>query len=194
MKLTAPLVGALFLVGFSVLADPAVIIRERAKDLRNQNNANQGVPTPAQPQPGQPAVTPPAPAGPTLSPALVRFNTQLTAIRAEAPASADQQQKLAQELLQAPQGGKPSLATASKLATDIAAAFAEKPLPAPSRARLVQELDAVLNPAKYPQAKVDGILKDIQAMFQDNGLARMKAFAIAEDVRRIAEEVRKGGA
>ena len=58
----------------------------------------------------------------------------------------------------------------------------------------MQELDAVLNPAKYPQAKLEGIIRDVQAIFQENGLARMKAVAIADDVKAIAAEIQKGGA
>jgi hypothetical protein len=192
MKITSAVLGSVFLISFYTQADPAVIIRERAKELSNQNNVRQGVAPPIQPQSAQPAATP-APAGPTISPSLLRFSTELTALPVDAPASADQKQKLAQDIMLAAQGPKPSFASASKLASDVSAAFAEKPLTSASRARFVQELDAVLNPAKYPQAKLDGIIKDVQAIFQDNGLARMKALAIAEDVKTIAAEIQKGG-
>jgi hypothetical protein len=173
-------------------ADPGVIIRERAKELSNQNNVRQGVAPPT--QSAQPAVTPNGPAAPTISPALMRFNTEVATIKGDGVVTADQQQKLAQDLLAAAQGAKPSLKTANKLAADVSAAFAEKPLSATSRARFVQELDAVLNPAKYPQARLDGIIKDIQAIFQENGLARVKAVAIANDVQNVANEIQKGGA
>ena len=179
---------------FWAQADPAVIIRERAKQLSNQNNASQGVTSPAQPPPAQPAVAPAVQQGPTLSPSLLRFNTELTAIRVESPATADQKDKLTQDLLQAALGPKPSLASVAKLAADVAAAFADKPLPAASRTRFVRELDAVLNPAKYPQAKLDGILKDVQNLFQENGLSVMKALGIADDLKMVAQEIQKGGA
>ena len=172
-------------------ADPAVIIRERAKELSNQNNVRQGVAAPTQPT--QPTANANAPVGPTLSPALLRFNTEINTIRADSQLTAEQKHKLAQDIVLGAQGPKPSLVSASKLATDVAAAFAEKPLSATSRARFVQELDAVLNPGKYPLAKLDGILRDIQAIFQENGLTRMKALAIADDVKAIAAEIQKGG-
>jgi hypothetical protein len=191
MRNTSALLGAIALAAACAYADPAVIIRERAKELSNQNNVRQGV-APATQSP-QPTVAPNAPAPPALSPALMRFNTEVSAIKADAVTSADQQQKLAQELLAAAQGPKPSLKIASKLVADISAAFAEKPLSAASRARFVQELDAVLNPGKYPQARLEGIIKDIQAIFQDNGLARVKAVAIANDVQAISSEIQKGG-
>jgi hypothetical protein len=191
MRIIFIVFSALGLVSISAQADPAVIIRERAKELSNQNNVRQGVASPTQPALSTP--TPSAPAGPTLSPALLRFNTEIAAIRADAQVTPDQKQKLAQDLIVSAQGAKPSLVSTSKLAADLSAAFTEKPLSAISRARFVQELDAVLNPAKYPQAKLDGIIRDVQAIFQENGLARMKAMAIADDVKAIAAEIQKGG-
>jgi hypothetical protein len=179
------------LVSAGAQADPGVIIRERAKELSNQNNVRQGVAPPT--QPAQPTPLPAAPPGPTLSPALLRFNTEIAGIQANAPVTPQQKQKLTQDLLVGAQGAKPSSVSAAKLADDVSAAFAEKPLSATSRARFVQELDAVLNPSKYPQAKLDGILRDVQAIFQENGLSRMKALAIADDVKAIAAEIQKGG-
>jgi hypothetical protein len=190
MRITFAFLGTIALASVWAHADPSVIIRERAKELRDQNNVRQGVASPTQPV--QPAVAPNAPLGPTLSPALVRFNTDLVAIPVDAAVTDDQKQKLAQELVGAAQGPKPPYALALKLATDVSAAFAEKPLSASSRARFVQELDAVLNPNKYPQAKLDGILRDVQAIFQENGLARMKAMAIADDVKAISVAIQKG--
>ena len=184
--------GAVTLITTGALADPSVIIRERAKELSNQNNVRQGVGSPIQPT-TRPGMSPAAPAGPTISPALQRFNVEISTIHADASVTAEQKQKLAQDLLASPQGGRFSLAAAAKLANDLSAAFIEKPLSPASRARFVQELDAVFNPGKYPQAKVEGILKDIQAIFQDNGLARVKAVAIAEDVRAISAEIQRGG-
>jgi len=178
--------GMLFSV--NALAGPETIIKERAKELSNQNNVRQGVAPPT-----QPALAPNAPAPPTLTPALTRFQTELAGLATGTPATPDQKQKLTQDLLLTPQGAKPSRALLARLTEDLSAAFNEKPLSAASRARLVQELDAVLNPGKYPQAKLDGIFKDIQAIFQDNGLSRSKAVAIAEDVKAISDQIQRGG-
>ena len=167
-----------------------VIVKERAKTLRDQNNARQGVsPT----QPSLPAAVATSPAAPGLSPSLVQFQTELAGIKAESQVAADQQAKLSRELLAAAQGQKPSTALVNKLVADLTAAFSEKPLPASSRGRFMVELDAVLNPAKYPQAKLDGIFRDMQAMFQENGLAQTKAEAIAADVKAISDELRSVG-
>ena len=192
MRITLAVLGATILSSTLLHADPGVIIRERAKELRDQNNVRQGVAAPT--QPNQPAASvSTAPAAPTLSAGLLRFNTEINTIKTDSTVTPEQQQKLTQDLVAGAQGPKPSLATASRLAADVSAAFTEKPLSPASRARFVQELDAVFNPSKYPMAKLEGILKDIQAIFQENGLARSKALVIANDVKAISDEIQKGG-
>ena len=191
MKSTFACVGAALLLAYSALAGPDYIIKQRAKELSNENNVRQGVAPPT--QPAQPAPTPGQPTAPTLTPALARFQTDLGAINAGSQISADQKQKLAQQLVAGALAAKPALATASKFADHLASASAEKPLPATSRERLVQELDAVLNPGKYPQAKLEGIFSDIQAIFQENGLNRMKAVALADSVKAMSAEIQQGG-
>jgi hypothetical protein len=184
----ALLVAAAFFT-FNLQAGPETIVRERAKELRDQNNVRQGVPPPTQPQPATPgtAATMPQP-----SPALGTFQIDLGAIKAEP--TVDQKQKLTADILTVAQGAKPSAATAGKFAEAVAAAVAEKQLPPDRRARLAQEMDAVLNPGKYPQAKLDGIFNDVQAIFQDNGLHRTKAVAISDALKAMSTEVRNGGA
>lgn len=192
MKSTFPWAGAALLLASSALAGPDYIIKQRAKELSNENNVRQGVAPPTQPT--QPTPTPSQPAAPTLTPALAGFQTGLGTITAGAQVSAEQKQRLSQQIVASALGAKPSLATASKFTEQVTAASAEKPLSATSRARLVQELDAVLNPGKYPQAKLDGIFSDVQAIFQENGLNRMKAVALADSVKAMSWEIQRGGA
>jgi hypothetical protein len=188
MKTSPALFTVLSLALASAVAGPETIIKQRAKELRDQNNVRQGVAPPT-----QAPLTSTAPAPPTLSPSLVRFQADLGTLTTGVSVTPDQKQKMVQQLVAAPQGAKPSPKSLAKLTDDLTAAFAEKPLSATSRARLVQELDAVLNPSKYPQAKLDGIFTDIQAIFQDNGLNRNKAVIIAEDVKAISAEIQRGG-
>jgi hypothetical protein len=189
MKTILVLAGTALLLAGIAYAGPEVIIRERAKELRDQNNVRQGVAPPT--QAAQPAAAPSAPAP---SPAITRFQADLAAIKTGSPPTAEQNQKLTQDLLAAAQSAKPSPAAAKKLAEALAAAAMDKPLPATSRARLAQELDAVLNPGKYPSAKLEGIFADVQAIFQENGLLRKGAVAIADDVKAISAEIQAGGA
>ncbi|HYG34352.1 MAG TPA: hypothetical protein VEC99_06185, partial [Clostridia bacterium] len=83
MKSTLTTVGLTALLIVTSYAGPDVIIRERAKQLRDQNNARQGVPPAA--RPAQPAVAPAAPPAPTVSPSLLQFQTELTAIKLSTP-------------------------------------------------------------------------------------------------------------
>ncbi len=192
MKPILCVLGALAIFGGTVFAGPDVIIRERAKQLRDENNARQGVP-PAPRPPSPPAGGPAAPAPPAISTTLVKFQTDLAGIKPGTTASAEQKQALAKSLRDAAGSGKPSEQTTAKLVDDLTEACSTKTLPAASRARLATELDAVLNPSKYPQAKLEGIFSDIQTMFQDIGVERIKANAIVEDVKAISGDVQKGG-
>jgi hypothetical protein len=183
--IVAPIAVALLLAAVSGVGQD-VQVKQRAKELRDQNNVRQGV------MPGTPAA--PSRAAPSLSPSLVQFQKGLASIEAGSAVDAARKKQLSQELLAAAQAAKPSADTVNKLVGDLTAAYAEKPLPASSQGRLVFELDAILNPAKYPAAKPDGIIRDVQAIFQENGLARNKAAAIAEGVRALSAEVQGGEA
>ena len=182
----------MLLAGSGFGAGTDAIIKQHAKDLATQNNNRyEGAPSP---QPTQPPAMPAAPAAPTLTPSLAKFQSELGSIQAGSPASAEQQQKLTQEVLAGAQNAKPSSAAVTKLVKDLSDALADKPLTALNRARLVQGMDAVLNPGKYPQAKLEGIFALIHSMFRDNGLSESKAGAISEDVKAISAEIQRGGA
>ncbi len=189
MNNTIAVLGAMALITGTALAGPKQIIKQRAKDLRDQNNLQQGV---GQIQPTPTPSAPAAPAPPPVSVSLTHFQSTLAGIHTDSEVSAAQKEKLTQDLLAAASGAKPSQAAAAKLAEDLTAAFVQKPLPESGRAKLIRELDAVLNPGKYPQAKLEGIFADVQASFRANGLSQSKAAAIADDVKAISAEVQKG--
>lgn len=185
---------AIALAATSVLAGPEHLIKQKAKDVRDQSNARQGVPP-------RPATTPPAPAiqRPTgvqivSTPAqqsLARFQADLAAIKQGSSLDAPAKQKIISDLLGAAQSTRPGPGTADRFITSIHKAFAAKPLPATARAKLVMNIDAVLNPLKYPQAKMDAIFDDIRSIFQNNGADVVLAADIAATARLMAAEVRK---
>jgi hypothetical protein len=183
----SPALGVVLLSATSLLAGPETIIKQRAKELSNQNNVRQGVPPPTQ----APSARNAAPTPPPQSPNITHLRSELASIKAGAITD-DQKEKLAQALLAAAEtAGKPSAESVKALAGDVAAAFGQKPLSPEVLSRFVTELDAVLNPSKYPKAKLDGIIADIQAIFQANDLPRKDAAKIADDVKAVAAEVRK---
>ena len=193
MKTTFALLGVAALLGGSVFADP-IIVKQRALELRNQNNVRQGVTPPSQPaQPAQPATRPATavPATPVQQ-SIAKLRADLTAIKAGSPVTADQKQQIAKDLFAVAQGAnKPSQATAAKLADSLSAAFAEKPLADKDCTRLLSNLAAVLNPANIQSAQMQAIDADIQAIFQANGMARKDAVKIVDQVKAVAAETQR---
>jgi hypothetical protein len=191
MKRAIGLFGAATLMAGSVFAGPDAIIKQRALEIRDQNNVRQGVTPPS--QPAQPAPTPGTSVSPTpIQQSVSKLRADLTAIKANTPATAGQKQQLAKDLIAAAQGAsKPSQSTATDLANSVAAAFAEKPLADKDCSRLLSDLAAVLNPAKIQASQMQAIYADIQAIFQANGMARKDAVKIVDQVKAVAAETQK---
>ncbi len=182
MKIPLAFIAIAALSAQIVLADSSSIIKQRAKELVNENNVRQGVAPPTQ----APSAPNSAPTPPPQSPNLARLQADLAGLKADVPATAEQKQKLAQDLLAAAETGtKPSAEAANAMAEALASAFTQKPLSADNRKRLVTEIDAVLNPSKYPQAKMDGIFADVQAIFQANGLSRSDSVKVSNALKTL---------
>lgn len=173
------------LLAGQLLAQDQIAI-QRAKELVRQNNVRQGIAAPTQPPPPQA----PSAAATAQQQALAKLRGDLAAIQPNHPATAQQKQQLATDLIAVAGGAKPSMTSASKWAEDVSAACTELTLPADRRARFVQEIDAVLNPGKYPQAHMDAIFADMQAIFQADGTTRRNAVKISDDAKTLAAEAK----
>ena len=192
MKRAIVLIGAATVLAGSLFAGPDVIIKQRALELRDQNNVRQGVTPPS--QPALPATAPATstPPSPLLQQNLAKVKADLAAITPNSPVKAEQKQQLAKDLLASAQGaGKPSQTTVAPLADSLAAAFAQNALSDADRNRLVSRLAAVLNPAKIQPSQMQAIYADIQAIFQANGMARKDAVKIVDQVKAVAAETQK---
>ena len=166
----------------SAFGQADVMIKQRAKDLSNQNNARQGLP-PAYPSQSRPTAAPAQP--PPQPPSLPQLKADLAAIKAGATVTPELKQKLANDILAGAQGSKPSAASANKLADDLANAFSTKPLAGQKLDSLVQQIDALLNPSKFSQAKPQGIYDAVQTSFVQNGLEQKRATAIVDDLKAL---------
>ena len=191
MKTVLALIGAATLVAGSVFAGPDVIIKQRAKEIRDQNNVRQGVTAPS--QSAQPVTAPAVTGNPTpIQQSIAKLRADLVAIKANAPVTAEQKQQITRDLLAVAQGAnKPSQPTAAKLGNGLAAAFAEKPLADKDCSRLLSDLAAVLNPANIQPTQMQAIYADIQAIFQANGMARKEAVKIVDQVKAVGAETQK---
>jgi hypothetical protein len=190
MKPILALLGVAVLLAGDVLGQSDIIIKKRAQEIRDQNNVRQGVTPPS--QPARPAASRTTSASPTpVQQNVVKLRADLTAIKANSPAMADQKQQITKDLIALAHGAnKPSQATAAALANSLAAAFAEKPLAEKDCGRLLSDLAAVLNPANIQTAQMQAIHNDIQAIFQANGMARKEAVKILDQVKAVGAETR----
>jgi hypothetical protein len=198
MKSTFALIGVLILVVQAAFGQgAAVIIKERAKELSNQNNVRQGVASPAPAAPAAQSAAPGAPARP-LTPqeqALARLQSDLAGMKPDAPISTYQRQQFAKDLIGASQGAaKPSQAAVNKLALDLSSVLGEKLLATVTLKRLVQDFNTILNPSTVGAAQLKDVVADVQAIFQANNVDRKDAVAIANDAQAIANEVKKAAA
>ena len=193
MKLILVVSGSLLALN-AFAAGSEAIIKQRAKDLSNQNNVRQGVP-PTQPPPTAPKPATTAPSTLTPQQALAKLQTDLAAIKVNSTVTPAQEQQLARDFTLVSQGPrKPSPAAANKLAEDLSGALAQKPLTEGTRSRLVQNLNAALNPGTVSASQMQEIFSDVQAIFQVSGLARKDAVAIADSVKALASELQKPAA
>jgi hypothetical protein len=203
MKRNGPLLlscGLTLLIATQVFAASEQIIKQRAKDLRDQNNAQQGatpVPrAPAQPgTPQTPAQTAPAVPLTPQQQAMARLQADLSAMRPGTQVTPEMKQQLTRDLIAISQATpKPSGQAAMRLSEDLASALSQKLLSNATRGRLAQNLNGILNPATTQPSQVADIVTDIQSIFESNGVPAADAKRAAEAAKAAAAELRKPAA
>ena len=189
MKVVLIALGSLLTIN-AFAAGSEAIIRDRAKELSNQNNVRQGVAPPAPSQPAA-AANKAAPPAAAMSP-IGRVQLDIAAIKPTSPVTPAQKQQLARDLAGLAQGSKkPSFPTVNKLAEDMATALSQKPVTEGARSRLVQDLNAAMNPANLQPTQMQDIVADVQAVFQSAGVPRKDAVTISDGVKAISAELQK---
>jgi len=171
-------------------------ITQRARDLRDQNNAQQGVPPKSQPGTGtsgsaSPATQAQTPKTPTpTSPAQIqqqsinKIKNDIAAFLSEEKVSQDKIQKFATNLTTTARGPrKPSADTISKLATAIGTQLAGKTMGSADQLRLAENLDTVVNGAKLSKLQTEAYVSDVQKILQGAGVKSEDAAAVASEVK-----------
>lgn len=190
MKSLIVLSAVVWLAG-GTLTGQEILVKQRAKELRDQNNVRQGVPPPQQP------VAPVQPAPPAAAPRPVTGGLSAAAQQNIATLQADlaaikTKPHLFQHLMSAVVGAaKPSQEAVTSLAVKLLQALADKDLPPDQQTRLARDLNAILNCAALSQDQIQGVASDAQAILQANGVKRSEAVAIADDLKAIAAEVKQ---
>jgi len=170
------------------------MIKNRAKEVVNQNNVRQGVPPPSQtaPRPTTPTPTKPV-ALPTASQeqSIAKIKADLLSFKTGALATPEQKQQLIKDLAIAARSTKPSLPSVTKFADSLSAGLSEVSLTADQQGRLAQNIEAVLNSKPLPAKQFDAIIADVQAVMQVGSMKRASAVGIANDLKTVGAEVRR---
>lgn len=170
-----------------VFGQGAAAIRH-AREVVNQNNVRQGVPSPAQ-QP--PVATTPRSNTTTQAQSQVALQRDFAGFKPGTLATAAQKQQLTIDLAKAVRGNKPSLPVVKKFVESLSSASSDLTLTGEQQGRLVANIDAVLNSRSLSSAQFDKIIADTQAILQVGSVKRPTAVAIATDLKAIGAEVRR---
>lgn len=165
---------------------------KRAKQVSNENNVRQGVPSPAQ---NQPATPPAAPAAPnntvTQAQTLTALQGDLAGFKTGTLVSDAQKQQFTITLAKAARGNKPSLGSVKKFVDSLSSALSGASLTDEQRQRLAANIDAVLNSRGILATQFDKIIADIEAILRVGSVKGLTATSIAADLKAIGTEVRR---
>ena len=202
MNIKAAVVYAVALVVGSLAArgQSDMIIKQRAKDLRDANNQQQGAspPTaaaPASPPPAAAPTTPPPAASPADLEAkqnLEKLEGHLAAINPGATDLAELKPTLETDLAALARGSvRPSQVALGKLADDLAAAFSEMKTPPRQSTELAQAVSLVVNSSMVSPAQAQGAIATAQYYLKSNGLPDAAIQTITADLKGIFDEVQQ---
>jgi hypothetical protein len=184
------------------LSAQAHIIKQRARELNEQNNARQGI-TPATPAtPARPATGPAQPAPPpqpmVASPEVLRqyditnLKADLAGMEPGTDLKPEQSGQLTQHLKISARGAaKPSDKTIAQLSSNLAAALSKARLTDANHAQIAGDLVSVLNCGGVPAAETQQRITSVQATLQRGGVERKLAVAVANDLKAAAGEIQK---
>lgn len=189
------------LIGLTANAGSEHLIKQRAKDVRDQQNQRQGV-QPASPPPPPtssaaparptPVPAPAQPAAPAVSPQAARIGASLSAIQEADTVGDEQIRQLAQSLIAAARGPvQPSAGKIDRLAEDLSKALAGTKPSAAIRARLPVQLEVAFNKT-FSAKEIEVLSSQIHDTLRDAGIGRVDAKVISNDVKSILVEILQG--
>jgi hypothetical protein len=197
MKLYCALAFCLAFVTANALAGPEVIATQKARNIRDQNNASQGI-VPAQLKPAAtPPAQPAAPSGPqgvsqAQQQSIDKLQADLAAIKAGSKVTAEARQQLAADCTNLAKGAvKPSKALVTKLADDLSAALADKSVSAAEPAQLAKEINIVVNSGRLSATQAQTFIKASQESLKASGVSAQAAQTIGGDLAAISTELQK---
>lgn len=177
------------LVTFAAMAGPEQIIKQRAKDTANQNNARQG----AAPPGGQPPASgaPPQAARPLPPDPVAKVRADLAAIVTASKVTPEKQAEFGVNLLALARGStKPTSASVNKFASALAESLAGKKLDTSTQSRLVQNLNLLLNSAGLSDSRTQEVAGEVQKTLQSAGVVEATTTTLMSGLDAVVAEVR----
>ncbi len=171
----------LALTSVSLFAQGAntAIIKQRAREV--SGNKQPPIPPPM----AVPATA--APAGPAIpSASISRLGADLAVIKIRPEATAEQKQKLAQDLMACVvSGNRPSPDDVTKLASNLAAAVAGKTIPAQSQTLLARQLAAMMNGSSMTPPALNAAIAATSNTLTSIGATPEQLQAITKDLQTV---------
>ena len=159
---------------------------QRARDLKNQNNASQGVTPPGAPPQNTPPPPPPDPVLTATLQNIARLQTDLALLETDP----GRKQPLINDLNAAAQGAHPTAASVSKLADVLASVLGGKHFSQDQLKKLAQYLHASFNGSHLSQIQQQTIFDDMQKILQGGGVAADDATKAIEGAKAVVAETK----
>jgi hypothetical protein len=164
------------------------IVKQRARDVANQNN-NRSMQPPTgatQPRPAQPA---PAATPMTASQqAYANFQSRLFAVNTNT--ATNLKPVLAKDMANVAQGTKPSQPTLDKLSDHLTTALGEAKLTTSQKTRVAQNIGVLLNSANTAPGQKEAMIKDVQSILEKGGVSTENAAAVTADLKSVTDEIK----
>lgn len=172
-------------------AGPETLVKQKAKDLRDQNNAAQGVqPSSPSTPPAAPAVAKPTtPAKPTP---VAKIKTDIASWQREKAVSAEAKKTFNQDVLAAVRSSKsPTTSTLDPFTGKLAAAAAGKTIGATQLSRLAENINLAVNSASLPDERTEEIATQVQADLEKSAVPAADAAEVAKSLRALMAELKQ---
>ena len=175
-------------------AQSDMIIKQRARNLGNADNAQQETPPAGSPgaPPAAPPAPPPSPAEQEIKRNVDKLETDLTAIKAGVDVSNDQKQTLQNDLNTLARGSvKPSKAALVKVTDDASAALSATNISPRERGQLAQAVNVVVNSSMTTPAQAQSFVVVAETALRSGGVDDTGVQTVSDDLKAILAEVQK---
>ncbi len=181
------------LMASGALASNEYLVKKKALDIRDQNNAAQGI-TPAAPP--ATSAAPAASANSGISTAqqqtIDKVQADLAAIKAGSTVSADQKKKLLTDISNLSRGSiKPSKTVLTKLVDDLGTVLSDKAVTAKDKdqALLAKDINIVVNSENLPPAQTMSCVTAVQTALKGCGVGEQQQSTISSDLKAVSKNL-----